>query len=174
MAEHVLGVTIALARQLPAVLRYQTAHHWGQDVLEGSGRIRTLKGSADGHRGLGSIGLEIARLAAPFGLKISAIRRARTSRRPTASMRSPPPASTTCSRAAMWSFSPRRLTDATRCSSVATRWRDEPGAWLVNIGRGSCRRCGACRGTPVPGIWAERRSIVHARTAGSHRSAGIC
>src|SRR5438552_1970328 len=59
MAEHVLGVTIALARQLPAVLRYQVAHHWGQNVLEGSGRIRTLNGLRMGIVGLGSIGLDV-------------------------------------------------------------------------------------------------------------------
>src|SRR6476659_6983047 len=31
IAEHVLGVTIALARRLPPTLRAQTAHRWAQD-----------------------------------------------------------------------------------------------------------------------------------------------
>src|SRR5436190_21228255 len=46
MAEHVLGVTIALARQLPLALRAQATHQWAQDQLEGpASTIRTLAGS---------------------------------------------------------------------------------------------------------------------------------
>jgi len=75
IAEHVLGVTIALARQLHVAVRHQVAHQWAQNVLEESGSTRTLKGLRMGIVGLGSIGLEVARLAAPFGMRISAIRR---------------------------------------------------------------------------------------------------
>jgi len=76
MAEHVLGVTIALARQLPLALRAQAAHEWAQDRLEGpESRIRTLAGSRMGLIGLGAIGTEVARIAAPFGFRITAIRR---------------------------------------------------------------------------------------------------
>src|SRR5262249_60649398 len=35
IAEHVLMVTIALARRLPHALRAQMAHHWAQEELEG-------------------------------------------------------------------------------------------------------------------------------------------
>ena len=35
IAEHILGVTIALARQLPVAIRAQVAHRWAQDELEG-------------------------------------------------------------------------------------------------------------------------------------------
>jgi D-2-hydroxyacid dehydrogenase (NADP+) len=76
IAEHVIGVTIALARQLPLALRAQAAHEWAQDRLEGSeSGIRTLDGLRLGIVGLGSIGTEVARLGAPFGFRISAIRR---------------------------------------------------------------------------------------------------
>jgi phosphoglycerate dehydrogenase-like enzyme len=75
IAEHVLGVTIALARQLPVVVRRQAAHQWALNELEASGSIRTLQGRRLGIVGLGSIGLEIARVAAPFGLRVSATRR---------------------------------------------------------------------------------------------------
>ena len=34
IAEHVLGVTIALARRLPQTLRAQAAHRWAQEELE--------------------------------------------------------------------------------------------------------------------------------------------
>ena len=76
IAEHVIGVTIALARQFPAALRFQTAHQWGQDSLEGrSTSIMTVQGRRMGIVGLGSIGLEIARLAGALGLRVTGIRR---------------------------------------------------------------------------------------------------
>ena len=75
IAEHVLGVTIALARQLPLVLRRQAAHEWALNEIETSGRVRTLRGCRMAIVGLGAIGLEVATLAAAFGLRVSAIRK---------------------------------------------------------------------------------------------------
>jgi phosphoglycerate dehydrogenase-like enzyme len=74
IADHVLGMTIALARQLPAALRAQAARHWAQEELENAA-VRTLQGMHMGIVGLGAIGSEVARLAAPCGFTISAIRR---------------------------------------------------------------------------------------------------
>src|SRR5437667_2538520 len=137
MAEHVLGVTIALARQVPAVLRFQVAHHWGQDVLEGSGRIRTLNGLRMGIVGLGSIGLEVARLAAPFGLRISAIRRhAGPAPEGVEEVLPPDRLHDVLARSDVVVLA-APLTGATHCligrGEVAVM---KPGAWLVNIGRG--------------------------------------
>jgi D-2-hydroxyacid dehydrogenase (NADP+) len=75
IAEHVLGVTLALARQLHVAIRRQSAHHWALDELEHAGMIRTLQGQRMGIVGLGSIGTELARMAAPFGFVVSAIRK---------------------------------------------------------------------------------------------------
>jgi phosphoglycerate dehydrogenase-like enzyme len=76
IAEHVIGVTIALARQFPAVLRFQVAHHWGQDSLEGkSTAIITLQNRRMGIVGLGSIGQETARMAEALGMHVSGIQR---------------------------------------------------------------------------------------------------
>jgi phosphoglycerate dehydrogenase-like enzyme len=76
IAEHVIGVTIALARRLPAAMRAQVAHHWAQNELEGpTSGVRSLDGLQMGIVGLGSIGMEIVKLAAPFGIRISGIRR---------------------------------------------------------------------------------------------------
>jgi len=77
IAEHVLGVSLALARQLPLTLRHQTKHEWIQHQLEGGGvsRIRTLRGARMGIVGLGAIGTAIANVASAFGFRVSAIRR---------------------------------------------------------------------------------------------------
>jgi phosphoglycerate dehydrogenase-like enzyme len=76
IAEHVIGVTLALARRLPAAVRAQIAHRWAQDELEGpASGVRSLDGLRMGIVGLGSIGMEIVKLAAPFGIRVSAIRR---------------------------------------------------------------------------------------------------
>jgi phosphoglycerate dehydrogenase-like enzyme len=75
IAEHVLGVTLALARQLPLVVRRQVAHQWALDEIEATGAIRTLQNRRIGIIGLGSIGLEVARAAAGFGMRVSAIRK---------------------------------------------------------------------------------------------------
>ena len=76
IAEHVIGVTIALARRLPAALRAQADRRWAQDELEGpASGVRALSGLRMGIVGLGSIGMEIAKLAGPLGIRISGIRR---------------------------------------------------------------------------------------------------
>lgn len=77
IAEHVLGVAIALARQFHVALRHQLKHEWVQDQLEagGTSTVRALHGARMGIIGLGSIGSEIARVAAAFGMRVSAIRR---------------------------------------------------------------------------------------------------
>jgi len=76
IAEHVIGVTIALARRLPVAMRAQAAHHWAQNELEGpTSGVRSLDGLRMGIVGLGSIGMEIVKLALPFGIRISGIRR---------------------------------------------------------------------------------------------------
>ncbi len=73
MAEHVIGVTIALARMFPAAIRAQAAHRWAQEELEAA--TRTLYGQHMGIVGLGAIGREVVKIAAPFGFRVTAIRR---------------------------------------------------------------------------------------------------
>jgi phosphoglycerate dehydrogenase-like enzyme len=75
IAEHVMGVTLALARQLHTAVRRQAARQWALDEIEASGSIRTLRGARLGIVGLGAIGSEIARVAGPFGLRVSGIRK---------------------------------------------------------------------------------------------------
>jgi len=76
IAEHVIGVTIALARQLPLAMRAQGQHRWVQDELEGpASSVRSLQGLRMGILGLGAIGSEVATLASALGLRVTATRR---------------------------------------------------------------------------------------------------
>jgi phosphoglycerate dehydrogenase-like enzyme len=75
MAEHVIGVTFALARQLPTVFRHQAAHHWALDEIEESAKIVTLRGRRMALIGFGAIATEVVPLAVACGLRVSAVRR---------------------------------------------------------------------------------------------------
>jgi phosphoglycerate dehydrogenase-like enzyme len=76
IAEHVIGVTIALARRLPHALRAQAAHRWAQDELEGpESGVFQLYGRRLGIIGLGAIGTEVAARAVALGMEIAAVRR---------------------------------------------------------------------------------------------------
>jgi D-2-hydroxyacid dehydrogenase (NADP+) len=139
IAEHILGVTIALARRLPVAIRAQAARRWAQDDLEGpAADVRTLQGQQMGIVGLGAIGRELVPIAAPFGFRITAIRRRATE---------PPPPGVD----AVWP--PDRLHDLLAQSDVvvvaaphtpetkrligrAELDRIKRGALLVNVARG--------------------------------------
>ena len=75
IAEHVVGMAIAMARQLPLVMAKQRDHEWALDEIEASRAVRTLRGRQMGIIGLGSIGLEVAQAAAGFGMRVWAIRK---------------------------------------------------------------------------------------------------
>ena len=138
IAEHVLGVTLALARQLPVVLRRQIDHVWALDELETGGGFRTLLGRRMTVVGLGSIGVEVARLASAFGMRVSAIRRHLDRPMPAGVEEVLPPdrlhevlgRSDVVVLAAASTPETRRLIDASALKAI------KPGAFLVNIGRG--------------------------------------
>jgi phosphoglycerate dehydrogenase-like enzyme len=75
IAEHVLLMALALARQLPLVMRRQAERIWALDELETAGTVRTLHGRQMGIVGLGAIGAEVARLASGFGMRVVATRK---------------------------------------------------------------------------------------------------
>jgi len=72
MAEHVIGVTIALLRDLPSAIRRQVTHEW---AYIGMSSIKTLRGRRMVIVGLGAIGSEVARAASALGMRVSAVRR---------------------------------------------------------------------------------------------------
>jgi phosphoglycerate dehydrogenase-like enzyme len=72
MAEHVIGVVIALLRDLPATIRRQARHEWAYVEISS---IKTLRGRHMVVVGLGAIGSEVARSASALGMHVSAVRR---------------------------------------------------------------------------------------------------
>jgi phosphoglycerate dehydrogenase-like enzyme len=72
IAQHALGMTLMLARNLHVVLRNQLKHRWDRDVAH---TMADLHGKTLAIIGLGNIGREIARLAKVFGMRVSGCRR---------------------------------------------------------------------------------------------------
>ena len=76
MAEHIVGMLIALARRFPSSFRYQMARHWAQQELwDEPIRPRELAGQVLLIVGFGAIGREVARRVRPLGMKIWAVTR---------------------------------------------------------------------------------------------------
>lgn len=138
IAEHVMMVTLALARQLRRSLERQREHVWALDELESAGTIRTLHGKRMGLVGLGSVGTEVAALASAFGMRVSASRRRVDAPVPSTVERVVPPdrlaellaESDVIVLAATLSPLTERLIGKATLASV------KRGAILVNVGRG--------------------------------------
>ncbi|MGH9682460.1 MAG: D-2-hydroxyacid dehydrogenase [Candidatus Acidiferrales bacterium] len=79
MAEHILGVLIALARRFPDCFRYQQQARWAQqelwDGVPPELRPRELRGQVVLFIGFGAIGREVAKIARPLGIRIWAVTR---------------------------------------------------------------------------------------------------
>ena len=76
MAEHTMGLLVALARNFPDSVRHQDRCHWGQqDIWDKPQRLTELNGQLLLIVGFGSIGREIARRARAFDLRIWGVTR---------------------------------------------------------------------------------------------------
>ena len=138
MAEHVIGVTIALARQLPLVIRRQLAHDWALNEIETSGAIRTLHGRRLAIVGLGAIGLEVAPIASALGLRVSAIRKRTNQPRPDSVEDVLPPERLfeLLARSDVVVLAAPLTPDTNRLIGAEALNHIKPGALLVNVGRG--------------------------------------
>ncbi len=75
VAEHVIALIFALAKQIPQAVRLQQKHIWGQEIMwHGHPRPREIAGATLGLVGVGSIGREVAKRAAALGMRIIATR----------------------------------------------------------------------------------------------------
>jgi phosphoglycerate dehydrogenase-like enzyme len=75
IAEHVIGVTLVLFRQLPLAWQRQAERTWAQDEFHAGASIRTLREARVLIVGMGTIGGETARLFQAFGARVTGIRR---------------------------------------------------------------------------------------------------
>jgi phosphoglycerate dehydrogenase-like enzyme len=74
MAEHTLGVMLALARKFQDTVHYQDAQNWAQEAIWQS-RPTELYGATLLIVGFGAIGMEIARRARAFGMRVEGVTR---------------------------------------------------------------------------------------------------
>lgn len=76
MAEHTMGLLIALARKFPASMRFQAENHWAQqEIWDAQPRPSELSGATLVIVGFGAIGSELARRARAFGMRVLAVTR---------------------------------------------------------------------------------------------------
>src|SRR5689334_22382318 len=75
IAEHVMAVVLALAKQLPFALANQRESRWAQNEFAGERLPWLMKGKTLGVIGVGTIGSEIASRANAFGMRVIAMRR---------------------------------------------------------------------------------------------------
>lgn len=75
IAEHVLAVVLAFAKQLPFALDNQRQARWAQNEFAGDRLPLLLRGRTLGLVGVGTIGSEIAARAKAFGMRVVAMRR---------------------------------------------------------------------------------------------------
>jgi len=75
IAEHTVGVTLALLRDFPLATRRQAERVWAQDEFNAGARIKLLRDCRVLIVGYGSIGREVGRLLSALGATIVGIRK---------------------------------------------------------------------------------------------------
>ncbi|HWQ03310.1 MAG TPA: D-2-hydroxyacid dehydrogenase, partial [Candidatus Nitrosotenuis sp.] len=76
MAEHILGMMLAMARRFPSAVRAQLERRWAQqEIWDEQIRPRELHGQTVLFVGFGAIGRETARRIKPLGMRILAVTR---------------------------------------------------------------------------------------------------
>ena len=75
IAEHVVGVTLAMFRKLPQAFRAQAAREWAQDEIATPPACRMIAGSTVLVVGLGAIGTAVAQALSALGARVTGIKR---------------------------------------------------------------------------------------------------
>ncbi len=71
MAEHILGMLLALARRFPDAMRWQAQRRWAQQqIWDAAPPPRELRGSLLLMAGFGAVGQAVARLVRPLGMRV--------------------------------------------------------------------------------------------------------
>jgi phosphoglycerate dehydrogenase-like enzyme len=80
MAEHAIGMMVALARRFPRLMREQAGHAWRDEDTHRE--VRELSGETVLIIGTGEIGSQLATRAAAFGMRVEGLRRRANADRP--------------------------------------------------------------------------------------------
>ncbi|HMD40670.1 MAG TPA: D-2-hydroxyacid dehydrogenase [Candidatus Acidoferrum sp.] len=139
MAEHTMGLLIALARNFPDSVRHQDRAHWGQqDMWDLPQRFTELSGKVLLIVGFGSIGRELAKRARAFDIRVWGVTRSGKSESPHAEKIAPAsqldevlPQADYVVIAAPETSETRQLMGAAQIARL------KQGARLINVGRGS-------------------------------------
>lgn len=139
IAEHVLGLLLALARRFPSAFRHQSARHWGQqDIWNEPIRPRELRGATLLVVGLGAIGREVARLARGMGVRVVAITRSGRAAPELADRVAPASAfDDLLPEADFVVLAAPETPETFHLMDAARLGRMKPAAYLVNVARGS-------------------------------------
>ncbi len=79
MAEHVVGMLVALARDFPGSMRHQLQRHWAQqEIWDGSARPRELLDQTAVLVGFGAVGRAVAGRVRVLGVRVWAVTRSGT------------------------------------------------------------------------------------------------
>lgn len=135
VAEHAVGLLLALSRRLPVAFAGQREHAWRQDDLSA---LPSLEGRTVGIVGMGEIGRRIARVAAAFGMRVVATRINATAPRPPGVNRVLPPSglSELLAEADVVVLAAPLTGDTVGLIGREQLARMKPSAWLINVARG--------------------------------------
>jgi phosphoglycerate dehydrogenase-like enzyme len=75
VAEHVMALILAIAKRIPASVKFQQKHVWGQEILWNEGSCPLdIAGATLGLVGFGSIGSNVAKFAHAMGMRVVVVR----------------------------------------------------------------------------------------------------
>jgi phosphoglycerate dehydrogenase-like enzyme len=139
MAEHTMGLLVALARNFPDSVRQQDAKHWSQQELwDKPQHLTELNGQVLLIVGYGSIGREVAKRAKAFEIRVWGVTRSGDGERayaekifPAARLHEALPAADYVLIAAPETAETKQLIGAAEIAKM------KRGARLINVGRGS-------------------------------------
>jgi D-2-hydroxyacid dehydrogenase (NADP+) len=139
MAEHTMGLLLALARNFPDSTRHQDRSHWGQQAMwDMPQRFTELNGQILLIVGFGSIGRELAKRASAFAMRVWGV--TRSGKGDTTLAEKIVPASQleeTLPHADYVVISAPETTETRHLIGAPQIARMKPGARLINVARGS-------------------------------------
>jgi phosphoglycerate dehydrogenase-like enzyme len=139
MAEHTMGLLLALARNFPDSTRHQDRSHWGQqDIWDKPQHLTELSGQVLLIVGFGSIGRELAKRARAFDMRVWGVTRSGEGDTTNAEKILPVSQLEEALAQADYVVIAAPETSETRHLIGAPQIaRMKPGARLINVGRGS-------------------------------------